>query len=138
MSKVHGRNFAVWVDGSKVGDCRDCTLTINQADVPATSKDDSNWMRRLTGMRDWSVDVDQLWDEDNTFDMVDLVDLILNASTVQVEFSLGANGSSGDTYFYGDAILSSQSISAPMEDVTSGSATFVSDGPLSKATISTS
>lgn len=138
MSKVHGKNFAVFVDSDKVGDCRDCTLNVNQNLPDATSKDDGNWAAHLNGMRDWSIDVEHLWDEDNTFDAVDMIDLILNASSVTVEFSVGSNGADGDTYFYGTASLASDSISAPLDDVTSGSASFTGNGPLNKATVSAS
>jgi len=133
MAKVVGKDFAVYVDGVKIGDNRECTLNVSQTLLDATSKDDSNWIKRLAGQREWSVDVTTLYDEDNSFDVVDAIELILNATKVQVEFSIGTNGT---TYFYGDAFLATGSISAPMADMSTSGLTFQSDGELNKATIS--
>jgi predicted secreted protein len=133
MGKVVGKDFAVYVDGVKIGDNTECTLNVSQALLDATSKDDANWTARLPGLREWSVDVSTLYDESNSFDVVDAIDLILNATKVQIEFSIGENGT---TYFYGDAYLATGSISAPMADIATSGLTFNSDGALAKATIS--
>jgi len=133
MAKVAGKNFAVYVDGDKVGDCRDCTLNISQALIDATSKDDANWLARLPSNREWSVDVTALFDETNDPDVVDLVDLILNATEVTVEFS---QGSVGTTYWYGEAYATTTNVSAPMSDITTGGITFQGTGALTKASIS--
>lgn len=133
MAKVAGKDFAVYADGVKIGDARDCSLNLNHALLTSTSKDDANWEARLPGMRDWSIDVNLVYDESNSFAPDDALDLIINATLVQVEFSQGTNGS---TYWYGNAYLSPASISAPMTDVTTASLTFLSDGALSKGSIS--
>ena len=133
MAKVAGKNFAVYVEGEKIGDCRDCTLNISQALIDATSKDDANWLARLPSNREWSVDVTALFDETNDPDVVDLIDMILNATQVTVEFSQGSNGT---TYWYGEAYATTSSISAPMADITSSTITFVGDGVLTKASVS--
>jgi hypothetical protein len=132
MAKIAGQNFAVYADGTKIGDARDCTLNVSQTLIDATSKDDANWLARLTSQREWSIDVTVVFDEANAFDVVDLNDLILNATQVVVEFSQGTDGT---TYWYGNAYLASCNISAPMADVTTASATFTGDGALTKASI---
>lgn len=137
MSKIHGKNLTVYVDGDKVGDARDCTLNVNQAMVAAVSKDDANWTVNLAGMRDWSIDVAYLHDESNTVSAVDLVDFILNATQVVVEFTT-ADSSEAATYWYGNAYASSSSVSAPMEDAVNGSITFIGDGALNKGTLTVS
>ena len=135
MSKVHGKNFAVYVDGVIVGDCLDCTLNINQSLPDVTSKDDANWKKVIPGMRDWSVDTAYLFDENNALDGVDLIDLIIDATQVRVEFS---QGSDATTYWYGNAYPSAESIVAPTDNGVSGNITFVGDGELGKVTISSS
>jgi predicted secreted protein len=137
MSKIHGKNLTVYVDGDKVGDARDCTLNVNQSLVDTQSKDDANWMTKLADMRDWSIDVAFLHDDDNTVDGVTLVDLILNATQVVVEFST-ADSSEMGSYWYGNAYATSSSISAPMSDAVNGSITFVGDGALNKGTLTVS
>lgn len=138
MSKVHGKNLSVYVDDVKVGDARDCTLNVNMNLVDASSKDDDNWSAKLAGMRDWSVDVSYLHDETKSFSGTEAIDLILNATQVVVEFSVGENATTGDAYWYGNAYLQTGSLTAPLDDVVNGSLTFVGDGELSKATISVS
>jgi predicted secreted protein len=137
MSKIHGKNLTVYVDGDKVGDAKDCTLNINQGLVDTTSKDDSNWATRLADMRDWSVDVSYLHDESNTLDGVALIDLILNATQVVVEFTT-ADSSEAATYWYGNAFVTTATMSAPMGDAVNGSVTFVGDGLLNKGTLTVS
>jgi hypothetical protein len=132
MAKVVGKDFAVYVDGVKIGDNKECTLNVTQNLLDATSKDDSNWTKRLPGLREWSVDVSTLYDESSTFDVVDAIDLIINATQVQVEFSIGT---SGTTYWYGDAYLNTDGLTAPMGDMVTNSLTFLSDGPLAKASV---
>lgn len=137
MGKIHGKNLTVWVDGVKVGDARDCTLNVNQNLVETGSKDDANWSTKLAGIRDWSIDVSYLHDDDNTLDGVDIMDLILNATQVEVEFSTG-NSSLMASYWYGNAYASTSSLTAPLDDALNGSVTFVGDGALNKGTLSVS
>ena len=135
MAKIHGKNLAVYVDGDKVGDSRDCTLNVNQNLVDASSKDDANWSAKLAGMRDWSVDTSYLHDESNTVSADELIDLILNASQVVIEFSLA---SASSTFWYGNAYASTASLTAPLDDAVNGSITFVGDGALTKSTVPSS
>lgn len=129
MSKLHGKNLSVYVASVKVGDATDCTLDVKQEIIPVTSKDDSNWEDSIVGTRGWSVSVDFLHDEDNSFDNKDAVDLIINASEVQVEFTLEVTGA---TYYYGNAYAEGASINAPMGPIT-GSLTLHGKDALNKA-----
>ena len=132
MPKIHGKNFAVYADGVKVGDNTDCTLTVNQALEDASSKDDANWKYVVPGMRDWQVSVSFLYDEANSLAPDDILDMILNADQVVVEFS---QATASTVYWYGNAYVSTGSVNAPMSTA-NGSVTFIGDGPLNKATIS--
>ena len=137
MSKIHGKNLVVYVDGVRVGDSRDCTLNVNQNLVEAGSKDDANWSVKLAGVRDWSVDVSYLHDESNLVDGVSLIDLLLNATQATVEFTT-ADSDYAATFWYGETFASTGSLSAPLDDVVSGSITFVGTGALAKGTITSS
>lgn len=135
MAKIPGKNFVVYIDGAKLGDCKDCSITLNQNLIPTTSKDDSNWTTRLAGERDWQVTVDALWDETNSFDLVDAANLIINATEVTVEFT---TATASETAFYGQAFLQTQTINAAMGDATGGGLTFVGDGALATYVIPSS
>lgn len=134
MAKLHGKNFAVYVAGVKVGDATDCTLNTTQEIIPTTSKDDANWEDHIVGTRGWNVSVDYLEDSTNTFSAEDAIDLILNASEVLVEFSQATDST---VYWYGQASAESSNVTAPMGAV-GGSLTLHGKGELSKATITSS
>ena len=131
MAKVDGKLIGIYVAGVKVGDAMDCTLTVNQEIIKILSKDDSNWEDALPGARTWSVSVDYLWDETNSFGSEEAIDLILDASKVVVEFSQAAGST---LYFYGNAYADSSTINAP-KGFTNGSITFIGVDALNKATI---
>jgi len=134
MAKIHGKNFAVYVAGVKVGDATDCTLNTTQEIIPVTSKDDDNWEDHIVGTRGWNVSVDFIEDSTNSFSAEDAIDLILNASEVLIEFS---TATATDTYYYGQASAENANINAPMGGV-NGSITFHGKDALSKAVISAS
>lgn len=134
MSKLHGKNFAVYVDGVKIGDNTDCTITINQTLESVTSKDDDNWEALLASIRSATITADYLEDSTNTFSAEDAFDLILNASRVLVEFS---QATASTVYWYAYCYAENVSLNAPMGAVT-GSVSFKTDGAVSKATISAS
>lgn len=132
MAKIHGKDFGVYVDDVLIGDSTDCTLNVNMSMVPVTSKDDANWADNLAGMRDWSVDVSYIQDSSNALDGVDLLDLILNATEVEIVFSK----TSGSTeYWYGQAFASTNSVAAPLDGGVGGSITFIGKNALNKASI---
>ena len=134
MGKIHGKNFAVYVAGVKVGDATDCTLNLAQEIIPVTSKDDANQEDHIVGTRNWNITVDFIEDSTNSFSAEDAIDLILDASSVLVEFS---TASDSDTYYYGTASAESVSLNAPMGAV-NGSLTLHGKDALNKATISSS
>jgi hypothetical protein len=132
MAKLHGKNFAVYADGVKVGDATDCTLNLTQEIIPTTSKDDANWEDSITGTRGWSVSVDYIEDDTNSLSMVEIIDTLLDADELLVEFTPEGATTSG-TYWYGQAFTESTSANAPMGAV-NGSVTFHGKGALSTAT----
>jgi len=138
MAKLHGKDFAVYVAGVKVADATDCTLTLNQEIIPhATSHDDvdeGNWEAHVRGARSWSVSVNFVEDSSNSFSLEDAIDLILDASSVQVEFS---QATASTVYWFGNASAETTNANAPMGSV-NGGITFRGNGTLSKATISAS
>ena len=131
MAKLHGKNFAVYVAGVKVGDATDCTLNTTQEIIPVTSKDDANWEDSIKGTRGWNVTVDYIEDATNSFSAEDAIDLILDASEVLIEFSQALDAT---TYWYGSANAESTSLNAPMGGV-NGSLTFHGKDALNKAAI---
>jgi len=131
MAKIHGKDLAIYVDDVKIGDSTDCTLNVTQAFADATSKDDANWESVLAGMRSWTVSTNFIHDSSNSFETYDMVDLILNATKVEIVFSIGTD----TNYFYGDAYASGTNISGPKDGSVSGDISFKGTGALNRAAI---
>ena len=128
MAKLAGKDLELYIDGVKIGDAKDCTLNISQALYDATSKDDGNWIERGVAGREWSVDASVIFDESNSHDVVDTVDLIINQSLVSVRFNAAG------MLWIGQAYATSNNVSAPMSEVTGASTTFTGDESLQAMT----
>lgn len=134
MAKLNGTNLLVYVGSNAIGGTRSCTLNISQDTPDATTKDSSGWKEVIEGLREWSIDFDGLYDPTHTEGLEERIDAIIDrdgAVTVKV-----STEESGDTYWTGSAVMSSATLEAPMEDVTSYSGTLVGTGALAKATVS--
>lgn len=138
MAKIHGKNFAVYVAGVKVGDATNCVLTVNQEIIDTENSnddiDEGNWQGHIVGIRSWSVSVDYLEDSSNSFSAEDAIDLILDATEALVEFSQAAEST---VYWFGQAHVDTTNLNAPKGAV-NGSLNFIGNGELEKATISAS
>lgn len=136
--KLHGKNFAVYAAGVKVGDAMNCVLTVNQEIIQTENSNDDiaegNWADHIVGIRSWSVSVDYLEDSSNTFSAEDAIDMILDASEVQVEFS---QATASTVYWFGQASVDTTTLNAPKGTV-NGAINFVGKGELRKATVSSS
>jgi predicted secreted protein len=131
MAKFNATALVVKCNGSIVGHTTSATLNINQAIIDATTKDSAAWTEGLSGLRDWSIDVEGLTDYSASFGADELADLIINRATVTVEFG---TGTTSDTKFSGTCNLASLTQDAPLEDVASFSGSLTGTGALAKAT----
>jgi hypothetical protein len=97
------------------------------------------WNTRTIGTKDWEVTCDglvamtgssgQLWD-DIFLNYLDDTNVAGYLPKFSVRFMTSGGNTTGDKFFYGDAILSSLSIDAPQEQSTTMSVSFVAAGPL--------
>ena len=133
MAKVNGRNFAVYVDGTKVADSTSCTLNVNAKLAEVTSQDSGTSTNRESLGYDWSVSANVHWDESNSWSMVDAVDGVLAGTQFLVEFS---SAGSSNTYYYGYAYIDSTSINADTGSFVNGPISWQADGDLTKASYS--
>jgi TP901-1 family phage major tail protein len=133
MAKINGTDFLVYVDNVAIGASTSCTLNLNAAMIDITSKDSAGWKEVLPGLRDWSIDVEGLYDPAQTFDAEELFDALDTRDEVTIKFSTTEVGA---TYYTGYAYVTNLKISAPMEDKTTITCTFVGTADLNKATVS--
>lgn len=124
-------NLIVLIDGVAVGHTTSAELSV-EADLPdATTKDSSGWAEHIKGTRSWGVSVDGLVAYDGSYPSQTLLDLILNRTSVTLQFT---TQETGDTYWTGTASLQSDTISAEMESPASFSGSFTGNGALTSAT----
>lgn len=127
-----GNELLVYVDGTAVAYTKGGALNINNDMLDATSKDSDGWKDTLPGLRSWTIEGDGLYNFDAAFGVSDLFALINNKTQVSLKFT---TNESGDKYYTGNAYLTSLSVEAPNEDLTTFSFSFEGDGALSEATL---
>jgi TP901-1 family phage major tail protein len=128
---INGTLILVDKDGTALASTTDATLNVNLDTPDASTKDSAGWQEVIAGQKSWSIDVDGL----ATFDystseagqgtVMRLVEDLRNRTSVAVKFL----PDSGVTY-YGNAYVSSISVGAPNEDVSTISGSFTGNGPL--------
>lgn len=134
MAKLNGTGLLVYVGSNAIAGTRSFTLNLSQDTPDATTKDSEGWKEVIEGLREWSVDFDGLFDATATEGFEERMDAIIDRDgSVTLKMS---TEESGDTYWTGSAVMSNMTLDAPMEDVVSFSGTFVGNGALSKATVS--
>jgi TP901-1 family phage major tail protein len=137
MAKVNGKAILVSV---KVGTnyvpiagSRSCKLSLSQAVIDVTTKDSNSWKDLLPGLREWSVEVENLVDFSVAQGFEQSLDVLLSQGTTLLQ--IGLDGGGANFVLQGTAILSSLSAEAPNESEATWSATFEGTGVLAKVSV---
>jgi predicted secreted protein len=125
---LNGTSLVIFVDGVQVGCLQENQISIN-VDLPdATCKDSGGYANHIKGLKDWQVSGSGLYDPDNSdFTADDIVDKILNGTSVVVAFTTNETGS---IVYKGSADFQNLSISAPMEAASGFDFSLKGNGPL--------
>jgi predicted secreted protein len=137
MAKVNGTNLVVVANGVCVAGSTSCTLNINQNLYDTSTKDDAGWATHGRGMRDWSVDVDSLYDPNGVYSAEELIDSIIGRLPVTIEFATEGTGNGG-LKWSGSASLENTSLGGGLEEAATISGSFKGNGALVKGTVSAS
>lgn len=108
---------------------RGATLTINNAEIDATTKDGSGWEEKLVGLKSWSLDFDGLYSEDDDV-LQELETDVLAGNKVHVRLK-----TPGDNTFHGDCIITDFSIEAPHDGEATASGSLAGAEALTEATV---
>ena len=127
----NGTNLLLYCAGTALAYSTSCTLNASIATIDVTSKDSSGVKDILPGTSEWSVDADGIVALDSSTNAEYLDGLRSGKTCVMLKFS---TNTSGDGYWHGYAYLTSLSISAPMEDKVTFSASFAGDSTLTLST----
>ena len=131
MAVFNGTDLLVKHNGFTVAHSISCELTVNQVIVDASTKDSSRWFDGLVGQRDWAVSFDSLIDYAKSIGQNELIDDILNGSTVTIAFTTGV---SGDQKLEGSAMLDTTTLSGDIDSPAGLSGKFTGTGALAKST----
>ncbi len=125
-------NFSTSTGGAfaKLVELRDYTLSVEHAEIDATSHDSSGDREVIAGTGSWSGTAEDLYvmssggvgSHNAAFDLI--------AARTKVDAEFLPTGSSSDGYFEGQIFFTSFEISAPNEDALANSLAFVGTGAL--------
>lgn len=126
--KVSGNLFLVYMDGVAIACSTEASVNITNEQIEVTCKDNNGAKTYILGGQDASFTVGGIFQFDNN-GADQLTDAVIDKETVTVRFGTDVVG---DFFLEMDAIITSMDITAPLNNVTTYSATFSAAGPLTK------
>lgn len=134
MAKVNGTNLGVYIDGDLQAAATSCEISFSSNMLETTSKDSAGDAEFLPGLRNATVSTEALYtDASSDLNQDDLFTMQKDRTKVVLIFGVNTTGK---VIYTADAYISSLSISAPMEDVTTYSVEFQITGSVVKSTVS--
>ena len=131
MGKVKGVNILVKIDVdgemTVVGGQRGATLNRSSEAIDVTTKDSMGWKENEYGAKEWSVDCDGLFIDNDTA-YAKLEDAYMAGTKIDLEIGMP----SGTTYS-GAALITDFPLEMPYDESVTYSVAFVGDGALGKA-----
>tara|TARA_R100001163_G_scaffold57445_1_gene45380 strand:- start:247 stop:681 length:435 start_codon:yes stop_codon:yes gene_type:complete len=137
--QLNGTDLGVYIGGTLVAYSTNATININHSPRSTTNKESSGYEENMEGLRNWDVSVDALYawldPSGSAISNETLSEIFTGYWATRAKFSLtfGTTGSTtGDTKYVGDAWLTSVSLTAPLEDTATFSASFQGTGALTQ------
>ena len=131
MAKLNGTLFVIEMDGVAIARATAHTMNTEQDLPDASNKDSAGYAEHIRGQRSGSFDIEGLVDFAATFGYEGLMDMILNRTDAVAKFTTNQTGNLEWTV---TVDLSSISLDAPNEDITSWSGTLQWNGTPVQAT----
>jgi len=129
---INATTMAIYIGATKIAALTNVSLSLNQALRTSVNKDDGGWEKSLPGARSWGMSGDSEFAFDAGYGVDDLVDAIINRTTLTVMLSTEV---SGDYKFSGSALLESIELSGGAEENATYSFSLKGTGAITRATI---
>ena len=126
-----GTSMGIYFAGTLIAHSSDFSVTWNVAEVDITSKDSSGHKNVLGGMRDWSGSGSGITALDSSANWSAIFANYGSRATVNLKFS---TNTSGDKYYHGTALMTTGTLTAPMEDKVTFDFSFVGSTVLTEST----
>lgn len=118
---ISGNRVLVFADGEVIACTTGATLTITNAEIETTCKDNDGAVTRTPGNQDWNVQVTGNSKFDAAYGIKDLNVFAKNKGTLMIRFG---TENEDDPYWEGNAFISSYSMDAPLNAPSTWSITF--------------
>lgn len=143
MAVYDGSDLRFTLDGKTVYHATSCSISMTRATKERATKDTTG-TEMAKGIKSWSGSGDGLavmalpagvTDSQAFEDLFDMYDDDDSANLVDVEFTLGPAGTTGDTYYKGKAIITQLDATSPNEEDATVSFSLTGSGVVEKAAI---
>lgn len=111
-----------------LGETRDSTLTLNQAEIDATSYNCAGWVENIPGLKSWEMSTESLFLVNQDVGQVAVFDAIIASQTIFWRF-LPRQGA-GRQGYYGQGFATSFEVNVPVDDAVSLSLSVIGTGAL--------
>lgn len=128
---VNGSKLKISIEGTAVAYTTGATLDLAMATRDTSSKDSNGYRELREGQISGTISGDYLHAFDSSYGFEDLFAVMIARTPVTVKYS---TSDAADKAIEGEAVLTSLSQSAPMEDTVSGSFTLEFTGAFTYAT----
>ena len=137
--QINGTELRVYLAGTLVAYSTSATINVNHSTRSTSSKDSGGWEDSMEGMRNWDVSVDAMYAwldaSGSAIGGLTLSELfsVMIETRAKASITFGVTStSSGDTKYAGDVWMTSSSLTAPLEDSSTFSASFQGTGALTQ------
>ena len=128
MAVINGSSLLIYVGGVAVAHTTSATLNLDMATIDISSKSSGGAQEVLGGQKSATLDFEALTDfASSGYGMDDLFSLWYNRTSITWSLASGATSTTAP-YFSGSGYITSLSLDAPMEDVSTFSGTITITG----------
>ena len=120
--------------GSEIAEVRNFNISVEHAEIDATSHDSSGDREVIAGVGQWSMTADYLHIQGST-DHQGIFDILVGRTKVLSEFF--PTGSSSDGYYSGIGYMTGWELALPNDDAAAANISFVGSGALVRSSCST-
>ena len=119
---------------SEIAEVRNFSITVEMAEIDATSHDSLGHREVIAGTNSWSASADLLHVQAST-DQQAIFDVLVGKTKLKSEWY--PTGSSSDGYYTGEGFFNNWELGSPNDDAATVSVAFVGSGALTRSASST-
>jgi len=131
---ISGSLLAVLTGTDKILESKNCTLTVNVATAPTSTKDSARWASHIKGERDWSISVDGLVDETNVatgFTHHEMMAMIIDG-TADTTIKFVTNTPTNTVGWTGEGTFVNLTTTGPQDEGSTWAVEIKGNGPLAE------